>query len=81
VRRAARRALAAGPRVRAQALPLARGAHPHLDHAEKLFAEMYSQDGVRLPGDRRVAARGRTPTEGVRIPKALYDTIQELAAG
>ncbi|MEM7429384.1 MAG: Ldh family oxidoreductase [Pseudomonadota bacterium] len=57
------------------------GGDGYLDHAEKLFAEMYSQDGVRLPGDRRVAARGRTPTEGVQIPKALYDTIQKLAAG
>ncbi len=49
-----------------------------LDHAEQLFAEMYAQDGVRLPGDRRLQARQRTPTEGVEVPKVLYDKIQEL---
>lgn len=53
----------------------------YLDHAEQLFAEMYAQDGVRLPGDRRLAARLRTPEEGVEIPKALYETISELAKG
>ncbi len=57
------------------------GADGHLDHAERLFEEMYAQDGVRLPGDRRLAARKRTPAEGVDVPKTLYDTIQELAAG
>ena len=57
------------------------GGDRYLDHAEELFAEMYAQDGVRLPGDRRLAARKRTPDEGVQIPKALYDTILELAAG
>ncbi len=57
------------------------GGERGLDHAEELFAEMYAQDGVRLPGDRRLEARKRTPAEGVHIPKALYDTIQDLAAG
>lgn len=56
------------------------GGDRYLEHAEELFAEMYAQEGVRLPGDRRIAARQRTPEEGVQIPKSLYDTIQELAS-
>ncbi len=56
------------------------GGDGYLEHAEQLFAEMYAQDGVRLPGDRRLEARSRTPQDGVQIPKALYETIQELAA-
>ncbi len=52
----------------------------HLDHAEQLFAEMSEQDGVRLPGDRRLAARVRTPEEGVHVPKSLHEKITELAA-
>lgn len=51
-----------------------------LDHAETLFARLLDQDGTRLPSDRRYAARQRTPTEGVRIPKQLYDDILSLTA-
>jgi LDH2 family malate/lactate/ureidoglycolate dehydrogenase len=52
-----------------------------LDHAEQLFAKILEQDGARLPSDRRFAARLRTPTEGIRIPRALHDTIREMAQG
>jgi LDH2 family malate/lactate/ureidoglycolate dehydrogenase len=52
-----------------------------LDHAEQLFAKILEQDGARLPSDRRFAARLRTPTEGIRIPRALHDTIREMAGG
>jgi LDH2 family malate/lactate/ureidoglycolate dehydrogenase len=51
-----------------------------LDHAETLFARLLGQEGARLPSDRRYAARLRTPTEGVRIPKQLYDDILSLTA-
>jgi LDH2 family malate/lactate/ureidoglycolate dehydrogenase len=51
-----------------------------LDHAEALFARILEQDGTRLPSDRRFAARTRTPTEGIRIPKSLHDTITGLRA-
>lgn len=51
----------------------------YLDHAEQLFAELTEQDGVRLPGDRRLKARELTPTEGVHVPRALYDKLMELA--
>ncbi len=53
----------------------------YLDHAEQLFAELTEQDGVRLPGDRRLKARERTPTDGIEVPQALYEKIVELADG
>lgn len=51
-----------------------------LAHAETLFAKILEQDGARLPADRRYAARLRTPTEGITIPRALYDELQRLLA-
>ena len=47
-------------------------------HAEALFARILEQEGARLPSDRRYAARQRTPTEGITIPRTLHDTIQSL---
>ena len=47
-------------------------------HAEALFARILEQEGVRLPSDRRYAARRRTPTEGITIPRTLHDTIASL---
>ncbi|MBT5873115.1 MAG: hypothetical protein HOH43_06820 [Candidatus Latescibacteria bacterium] len=49
-----------------------------LDHSEALFEELLSQDGTRLPGDRRLANRKKTRTEGITIPQSLYDQILEL---
>ena len=49
-----------------------------LAHAELLFAEVLAQPGTRLPSDRRFAARLRTPTEGISIPRSLFDTLREL---
>ena len=46
-----------------------------LDHAERLFGRLLGQEGTRLPSDRRYAARQRTPTEGIRIPKQLHEDI------
>jgi LDH2 family malate/lactate/ureidoglycolate dehydrogenase len=51
------------------------GGDAALDHAETLFTRLLAQDGTRLPSDRRYAARLRTPTEGIRIPKQLHDQI------
>jgi LDH2 family malate/lactate/ureidoglycolate dehydrogenase len=51
-----------------------------LAHAERLFAHILAQQGTRLPSDRRYAARQRTPTEGITIPRALYEELQQLAA-
>lgn len=55
------------------------GAAAQLAHAERLFAEILSQPGTRLPSDRRYEARVRTPTEGVFIPAALHEELAELA--
>lgn len=55
-------------------------AQESLEHAEKLFAKILEQDGTRLPSDRRFAARQRTPTEGIHIPKSLHHTIQQMSA-
>jgi LDH2 family malate/lactate/ureidoglycolate dehydrogenase len=52
-----------------------------LAHAEKLFANILQQDGARLPSDRRYAARLRTPTEGIAIPRTLYDELHALQNG
>ena len=46
-----------------------------LDHAEALFTRVLAQDGTRLPSDRRITARQRTPLHGIRIPQRLYDDI------
>jgi delta1-piperideine-2-carboxylate reductase len=49
-----------------------------LDHAETLFDFIEEEDGTRLPGARRYAARQRTPEEGFKIPKSLHTRILEL---
>lgn len=50
-----------------------------LAHAERLFTKVLAQEGTRLPSDRRYAARQRTPTQGITIPRALYEELQQLA--
>lgn len=47
------------------------------DRAEALFAEILSQDGVRLPGDGRRSRRQRIQNDGVTVPKKLYMSILE----
>ncbi|MBT5809096.1 MAG: Ldh family oxidoreductase [Rhodospirillaceae bacterium] len=49
-----------------------------LGPAESLFDYILEEDGTRLPGDRRHAARERTPTEGFTIPASLHETIMGL---
>jgi (2R)-3-sulfolactate dehydrogenase (NADP+) len=48
--------------------------------AERLFAEMTAQPGVRLPGARRLANRARAHAEGVGIPEKLYEDLERRAA-
>jgi delta1-piperideine-2-carboxylate reductase len=45
---------------------------------DTLFSELESEEGVRLPGTRRALNRLRTPTEGIRIPTSLYETIKGM---
>lgn len=44
-----------------------------------LFAAITNQEGARLPGGRRAAARVRTAREGVKIPQALLDKLTAIA--
>ncbi len=53
-------------------------AEASLDHAEGLFAGLLSQQGTRLPSDRRYAARERSPNEGATIPRPLHEQILEI---
>lgn len=55
-------------------------ADDYLDHTEALFARLLAQEGVRLPGDRRHAARRETAEAGVTVPEALHEKILGLAA-
>ena len=50
----------------------------YLRHCEMLFETILQEEGTRLPSTRRYANRVRTPTEGVTIPKVLYQEILEL---
>lgn len=52
-----------------------------VDHGERLFARMLAQEGVRLPGDRRLIARQETPETGIEVPCALHEKILALQTG
>ena len=52
-----------------------------IDHGECLFAAMLAQEGVRLPGDRRLIARQETPEKGIDVPRSLHDQIRALQTG
>jgi (2R)-3-sulfolactate dehydrogenase (NADP+) len=47
-----------------------------LDRIANLALAMLAQEGVRLPGDRRLAARERTARDGVMIDEQLLAAIQ-----
>lgn len=47
---------------------------------ENLFSAMLEQEGVRLPGDRRLAARERAAREGVVVDEALFLQIRSEVA-
>lgn len=47
------------------------------DSAEALFAA-FTDQGARLPSQRRYEARERSLKQGVRIPRELYDRIRSL---
>jgi LDH2 family malate/lactate/ureidoglycolate dehydrogenase len=56
---------------------LGAAAAEHLARAEALFEGMTEQ-GARLPSQRRFEARERSVAEGVRIPRALYEDLRKL---
>ena len=59
---------------------LGAGAAAHLDRAEKMFTAIAEQ-GARLPGSRRYAARAKSDAEGVRIPVELHRDLLALLEG
>lgn len=50
-----------------------------LAHGEKLFAEVLSQEGTRLPGERRFKARAETPEQGIEVAEKLYQEALALS--
>ncbi|MEM7545760.1 MAG: Ldh family oxidoreductase [Pseudomonadota bacterium] len=58
--------------------PASFGGSDAVAHGERLFAELLSEDGVRLPGSRRAAVRPTTPADGVDIPTLLYNDIKGM---
>jgi delta1-piperideine-2-carboxylate reductase len=57
------------------------GGKDAIAHGERLFEAMLAQDGVRLPGDRRLIARAETPEVGIKVPGVLHEAIEGLRAG
>lgn len=51
----------------------------YLDRIEVLVAEMVKDDGVRLAGARRLLLERKARTEGVTLPDALLNTLNQLA--
>lgn len=49
----------------------------HQQRAEAMFAAITGQ-GARLPSQRRYAARERSLTQGIAVPRALYDEVLAL---
>ena len=56
------------------------GADSFGPRAEELFGEILSQDGARLPGDRRLKLREAAARDGVEIPDALLEDIKSRAS-
>ena len=52
------------------------GASHYLDRVEVLIAEMFKDDGVRLPGARREALRRKAESEGIDVADALLATLR-----
>ena len=50
------------------------------DHVELLLADIVSQEGTRLPGDRRLALRQKAQQSGVEIPQALAEDLKHRAS-
>lgn len=53
-----------------------------LARIEVLCAAMLAEEGVRLPGDRRLASRARLARDGIALPAALHrELLRRAAAG
>lgn len=52
----------------------------HLERSEALFMKVLSQDGTRLPSDRRYRVRTHHLANGIEISTSLYEELQGLAS-
>lgn len=52
----------------------------YLDRAADIFESIESQDGARLPGQRRIALREAAQTDGLTVPTALLEDVKAIAA-
>ncbi|WP_121115748.1 Ldh family oxidoreductase [Croceibacterium ferulae] len=59
---------------------LGAGVSDHLARAEAMFAAI-EQQGARLPGTRRLAARARSDTQGLAIPAQVHRDIMQILEG
>jgi (2R)-3-sulfolactate dehydrogenase (NADP+) len=50
-----------------------------VDRLESLIGAILDQQGTRLPGARRLVLRAESARDGVVIPGALYDELQDLS--
>ena len=57
------------------------GQENFINRVELLFEEMLADPEVRLPGDRRLAMRQKTQTQGVDIPETLFQEVREISRG
>jgi (2R)-3-sulfolactate dehydrogenase (NADP+) len=55
------------------------GAPSFIKRLEEMLMEMLTEEGVRVPGDRRHAARARAEHEGVGVPAALIEKLRGYA--
>jgi len=62
--------------------PAATSANPAwATHAERLFTEITSQEGARLPGEGRAARRAKIATQGIEITEDRLNELRALASG
>jgi len=57
------------------------GRESYLSRLEVLLAEMLTDEGVRLPGARRLLLERRALTQGVEVPDPLLAQIRQLGSG
>jgi (2R)-3-sulfolactate dehydrogenase (NADP+) len=59
--------------------PVATMGESFIDRIETDLLALAAEDGVRLPGDQRLASRRRTETDGVDVPDELHATLVAYA--
>ena len=59
--------------------PAAFSGNGFAERLETLLGAMLAQDGVRLPGDRRLEARAQAERDGLALPAALHRELLALA--